>query len=227
MSPRVLAKSKDSYNSSMTWPRWFETCGDDIGHNVSWCLLPRPRTLQSGQILCFGALASTHGRWRRWRTPRIIKNPNFNSGWIWMIWAQRETPNSCFYMFSYMFSCHVFSDFKDKLGDMPFEDLPSVPGLGPPCVRSDGPGNPEKNDGLWGYVAMFHFFGHIWGNDGHIWPYHIWGCSMFFSDMAIFFGKNAAPGNKSLSASVQIIIAELKHPPTRFSIPSNEISSHD
>lgn len=47
-----------------------------------------------------------------------------------------------------MFSCYVFSDFKDKLGDMPFEDLPSVPGLGPPCVRSDGPGNPEKNDGL-------------------------------------------------------------------------------
>jgi hypothetical protein len=37
-----------------------------------------------------------------------------------------------FTMFSYMFSCYVFSDFKDKLGDMPFEDLPSVPGLGPP-----------------------------------------------------------------------------------------------
>ena len=60
-----------------------------------------------------------------------------------------------------MFSCYVFSDFKDKLGDMPFEDLPSVPGLGPPTQMDQMALEIPKRMMDVRIVAMFHFFGHI------------------------------------------------------------------
>ena len=75
--------------------KWMMTGGTAISGNLHIddirCLMPhRPRTLHSGQILCFGALAWTHGpfalRLFGWRTPRIQTSP-----WIW---AQIENPKS-------------------------------------------------------------------------------------------------------------------------------------
>ena len=108
------------------------------------------------------------------------EEPQESSRWIW---AQRETPNSCFYnVFLYVFMLCV-QRLQRQAG------WHAVWGFAF-CSRpwtahtdgSDGPGNPEENDGLWGlwwcsifrpYLRKCHiisedvpFFSQIWRSLG-------------------------------------------------------------
>ena len=164
-----------------------------IGHNVSWCLLMSPAQAKDTAVWTNPVLWSLGmDSWMLCTSTWVgedVEEPQESSRIQTSIHGgsgHREKLQIHVFTCVPMFSCYVFSDFKDKPGDMPFEDLPSVPGLGPPTqtdqMALEIPKRMMDCEDC-GDIPFFRPYLRKW------WPYHIWGCSIFFSDMAIFGEK--------------------------------------